>query len=88
MKDWMKLARGIALLTQFGLSLVTPLLLCVGICWWLTVRRGAPGWVFIPGFFLGLGGSFATARRLYLSVTQKDKDNRKKKRGISFNSHD
>ena len=31
MKDWMKLARGIALLTQFGLSLVTPLLLCVGI---------------------------------------------------------
>ena len=42
MKDWMKIARGLALLTQFGLSLVTPLLLCVGICWWLTVRRGAP----------------------------------------------
>ena len=33
------------------------------------------GWIYIPGFIMGLGGSFMTAYKLYLAImkTQKKK---------------
>lgn len=82
----MDLSKSIVLLTQFGLSLVTPLLLCLGVCWWLNTRVGVGGWVFIPGFFFGLGSSAMVGYKLYRSVTEQDKKE-KKKPPVSFNRH-
>ena len=77
MKDWAGIFKNITMLTQFGLSFITPLLLCLALCWWLTSRFGLGGWIYIPGFFLGLGGSGMVAYKLYVSVTHRQKSKRK-----------
>lgn len=88
MKVWTDMIKNITLLTQFGLSFVTPVFLCLALCWWLNSYAGIGGWVYIPGFFFGLGGSFMVAYKLYLKVTdQQKKEDRKKKKKVSFNKH-
>ena len=77
MKDLAKLSKQLILFTQFGLSVIMPLLLCLLLCWVLTDRMAVGGWIYIPGFFFGLGGSGVTAWKMYLSV-QKDLDNKPK----------
>lgn len=86
MKYWTDMLRNLTALTQFGLSLITPLLLCLGLCWWLSSRLGVRAWVYIPGFFFGMGGSAMVAYKLYLTVIKKDKKEKKKNK-ISFNRH-
>lgn len=86
MKQWADIIKNVSMLTQFGLSLLTPLLLCLGLCWWLTSRFDLGGWVYIFGFFFGLGGSGMVAYKLYLSETQHRKKEEKKDK-ISFNRH-
>ena len=83
--DISKIMKRLTLLTQFGLSLIMPLLMCLAFCWYLTYRFNAGVWVYIPGFFFGLGASFMTAYKFYLSVTAKEKEG--KKPPMSFNSH-
>ncbi|MCD7735610.1 MAG: AtpZ/AtpI family protein [Lachnospiraceae bacterium] len=81
--------KNITLFSQFGLSLVTPLLMCMLACWWLTSHAGLGTWVYLPGFVLGLGGSGTFAYRSYLTVIkreEKDK-NEKKREKVSFNKH-
>lgn len=86
MKNWTGIMKNITMLTQFGLSFITPILLCLGGCWWLTMRFGVGGWVFIPGFFFGMGGSGMVAYKFYLSITNGQRKEKKKER-ISFNKH-
>lgn len=86
MKNWTDIIKNVTMLTQFGLSFVTPLLLCLAACWWLTTYLGVGGWVYILGFFFGLGGSFMVAYKLYLSVVNREKKEEKKNK-ISFNRH-
>ncbi|MDO4632829.1 MAG: AtpZ/AtpI family protein [Eubacteriales bacterium] len=86
MKYWAGIAKQLSLLTQLGLSLITPLLLCIGICWWLNNSAGLGSWIYIPGFFLGLGSSFTVAWRFYQAITRVQKKDKKKKR-VSFNRH-
>ncbi|MCI6004036.1 MAG: AtpZ/AtpI family protein [Blautia sp.] len=86
MKNWADILKNITLLTQFGLSFITPLLVCLGVCWWLSSHMGVGGWVFIPGFFFGMGGSGMVAYKLYLSVITREKKNRKKQK-VFFNKH-
>lgn len=88
MKQWTNVIRNITMLTQFSLSFVTPLLLCLAACWWITDKTGAGGWVYIPGFFFGMGGSAMVAYKLYLSVTaRQSKEDKKRSKKISFNRH-
>lgn len=86
MKKWSDLIANLTLVTQFGLSLITPLLLCLFLCHWLSTRFGLGGWVYLAGFFFGLGGSGMVAWRLYQSQ-QRRQLKEKKKDKISFNSH-
>ena len=87
-KDLMKLFRQLAMLSQFALSLITPLLLCLGICYLLVSRFGLGGWIFIPGFFFGLGGSGTFAWKFYLAQTREEKkEEQGKKKRVSFNRH-
>ncbi len=86
LNKWNNAMRNLALLTQLGLSLIMPLLMCLAACYLLVSRLGIGAWVYIPGFILGLGGSFMTAWKVYLSVTAKQQKNpRGNQRG--FNQH-
>ncbi|MCD7955411.1 MAG: AtpZ/AtpI family protein [Lachnospiraceae bacterium] len=87
MKKYNDFLKNITLLGQFSLSLITPLLLCLGLCWWLTARAGLGTWIYIPGFFFGLGGSGMFAYKFYLSVIKKDKTDKTGKGKVSFNKH-
>ena len=86
MKGWAHAWRNISLLSQLGLSLAVPLLLCLFLCSWLTGRFGIGSWIYIPGFLLGLGSSGVTAYKLYLSIMKESEKNRKKSR-TAFNEH-
>lgn len=88
MKNWAGVIKGITMLTQFGISFITPLLLCLGLCVWLTQSLGFGGWVFIPGFFFGLGSSFTVAYKTFMHVIKKDKEEEKqKKKKVFYNRH-
>lgn len=88
MKNFAEMYKNILILTQFGLSFITPLLLCLALSWWLTTHFGLGGWVYILGFFFGMGGSGTVAYKLYLSVVNKQKkEEKEKKNPISFNRH-
>ena len=88
MKNWADILKNLTILTQFGLSFITPLLLCLALSWWLTEKFSFGSWVYIPGFFFGLGGSAMVACKLYLSVTShQEKERKKTKQHISFNHH-
>ena len=71
MKQWSKIIKNVTMLSQFSLSLITPLLLCLAFCWFLISHTGVGGWIFIPGFFFGLGGSgtfIVDGREIYMSI--------------------
>ena len=88
MKQWPEIIRNVTMLSQLGLSLITPILICLAVCWLIVSKTGVGGWVYIPGFFFGLGGSAMVAYKLYLSVCSHQKKERKeKKQHISFNRH-
>ena len=71
MKDWAAISQRLVMIGQLGLSLLMPLLLCLGACYLLTSRLGLGLWIYLPGFIFGLGGSFMTAYKLWLSVNRK-----------------
>ena len=88
MKQWSEIIKNVTMLSQFSLSLITPLLLCLAFCWFLISHTGVGGWIFIPGFFFGLGGSGTVAYKFYLSINkQQRKESRKKRNKVSFNRH-
>ncbi len=86
MKHFKEVYQNIFMLSQLGLSFIMPLLLCLALCWFLTDKAGVGGWVYILGFFFGLGGSFTTAYKFYLTTIKYQKKEPKKKK-ISFNKH-
>ena len=48
MKKWTDIIEKLTMLTQLSLSLVTPLLLCLGLCWWSSNRWSLGGWMICP----------------------------------------
>ena len=45
--------KNITMVTQFGLSLLTPTLICLFACWWLVEHTGVGQWIYIIGFIFG-----------------------------------
>ncbi|MBR2123392.1 MAG: AtpZ/AtpI family protein [Lachnospiraceae bacterium] len=86
MKDLSKIMRQLTLVGQLGLSLATPLLLCLFVCYLLISKLSAPAWIYIPGFILGIGSSMMTAWKFYTAVISRD-NKKKKDSTISFNDH-
>ena len=88
MKKGIEIWKNITMLSQFGLSFITPLLLCFAGGWWLVAETGVGGWIYILGFFFGMGGSVTVAYKFYLStVKHQKKEEKKKKQKVSFNRH-
>lgn len=86
MKNLASIFTQITFLSQLGLSLIAPLLLCLLFCSWLTGRFELGGWVYLPGFFLGLGGSAMTAYKIYLEIIKQEKK-KKRRSGAFYNKH-
>ena len=61
-------------------------LICMGACYLLTSRAGLGLWIYIPGFILGLGASFMTAYKLWISVSEKERK-KAEEEPPAFNSH-
>lgn len=80
------IVKHVALLGQLGLSVLMPLLLCLAFCWYLNTKHNVGLWIYLIGFFFGIGSSFMTAYKFYQNEIQKEKKENKKKR-VSFNRH-
>ena len=95
MKQWAEIGRLFSYLTQLGLSLITPLLFCLAVCYLLTTKAGAGAWIYLPGFILGIGSGIMVARNLWKVIERdltKKKEDRpvvrsKHEKGTSFNEH-
>ena len=40
MKQWSEILRNVTMLSQLGLSFITPLLLCLALCWFIISKTG------------------------------------------------
>ena len=84
---WNQIFAQLTLLAQLGLSLAMPLLMCLGACYLLCTRLGVGLWVYLPGMILGLGASFMTAYKVYLSVTGREKKQKRGENEKNYNRH-
>ena len=44
LKQWSEILRNVTMLSQLGLSFITPLLLCLALCWFIISKTGVGGW--------------------------------------------
>lgn len=73
-------------LTQLGLSIAAPLLICVLGSVWLRGRFGLGGWAVVLGTVLGIGGAFVSLwQNLKAMERQAAEDDRDS--GVGFNDH-
>ena len=86
-RNMSKILGQFAMVGQLGLSLLMPLLLCLFGCYLLCTKLSVGAWVYIPGFIFGLGGSMATAYKVYLSVIHREEKKKKDNNEVFFNRH-
>lgn len=82
-----KLLRNLAWLTQLGLSIIAPPVLCIGGCWWLQARFNLGVWIMVLGIVLGLGASASGALQFYRMV-RRQAEKGKKDPPSAFNTHE
>ncbi len=94
MKDIFTIARDLAWLTQFGLSVVLPPVLCLLGADWLRGRLGLGSWVMLAGIAVGgLGavGGLVSSLRALRRQGQEHREGRegqpKDKPPVSFDRH-
>ena len=82
----MKNLRLITWFMQFGLSVVTPLVLCILVSVWIRNRYNTGGWVILIGILLGIGsavcGLIDSMRTMKRLAETEDRD-----APVSFNEH-
>jgi len=88
LKPWAKTFRSLAWLTQLGLSIAAPPLLCVWVCLRLQSRFSLGSWVVILGILLGLGGSISSAMTFYRMMMRRQNGRSAPKRPDAFNDHE
>lgn len=66
-----KVIRGLAMITQVGISMMTPIFLCAAIGWWLDRQFHTQCW-FIIMLVLGVGAAFRNMYVVTLSFYSKD----------------
>lgn len=84
-KGWYKALEDLVWLTQLGLNLLLPLVLCLGGCWWAVNHWSWPMWAYVPAIVLGLaagGQNFWVFAKEHLKRAKKEKPRR-----VGFNSH-
>ena len=86
MQGWLKAFRELAWLTQLGISLITPPLLCAAVCWWAIGRLGWPAWTMLPALGLGFGAAAVGFYNFY-KYTQRKSVRGHKKDPPAFNDY-
>lgn len=79
--------RELVWLTELGLSIVSPLVLCVLGAAWLRGRFSLEPWIVIIGLLVGLGGAFSAGLAFYRHTRLMDKKPGKKDPPVYFNEH-
>ena len=78
--NWLEAMQNLAYLTQFGLSVAEPIVLCLWGAHWLQQRFVLGSWVMLLGLVLGLGSaasSFLSFLRYFQRRTNKKPPNGK-----------
>lgn len=71
MKNLIKLGRDFLYISQLGLSIITPIVLCVWLGRFLEKKFMLGGWAVFLGIFLGLGGSVSSIIGFYKYAMKK-----------------
>lgn len=86
MNSFYKILNDLVWLTQLGLTMLLPLVMCLGGCWWAVEHWEWPGWLYLPAILLGLaagGQNFWRFAKQRMNQAQKEKSSR-----VGFNSHE
>ena len=70
-KGWYKALEDLVWLTQLGLNMLLPLVMCLGGCWWAVSHWGWPMWVYLPAVLLGLAAELLGLRQRAARPLQK-----------------
>lgn len=63
----------LGMITQFGLSTLTPMLLCILGAVWLKARFSLGDWVVLVGVLLGAGSGFLSMLKMIRSMAELSK---------------
>lgn len=86
MRDIYDVLKNLVWITELGLSVAAPPVLCILAAVWLRDRFGLGGWVVVLGVLLGVGGAAASLVSC-LRAMKAAVDGKKDDRGTSFNEH-
>lgn len=89
MRSIAKALEDLVWVSQLGLSLIMPVLLLMGLCYWLTTTFAVGVWVYLPAILLGLGVGGSSFYSFWKMMQRKHALQKKEKPNtISFNRHD
>ena len=63
----------LAMVTQFGISTITPMLLCIFAALWLKDRFALGDWVVLIGVFMGIGSGFLSMMKMIRQMSELSK---------------
>ena len=63
----------LAMVTQFGIGTITPMLLCIFAALWLKTRFGLGDWVVLIGVFMGVGSGFMSMMKMIRQMSELSK---------------
>jgi len=85
LKGWYKALEDLVWLTQLGLNMLLPLVMCLGGAWWAVNNWNWPEWAFLPAVLLGIA---AGAQNFwYFAKEHMDRTKKEKPKRVGFNSH-
>lgn len=87
MKDLYDITRHLVWLTQFGLSICLPLILCVAASVWVQKTFSLGGWVVAAGVILGILGAVGSLRYSLKAMERQGREPKKEPPSVSFNRH-
>ena len=87
MNSHSKALQNLLWISQLGVSLITPPLVCIWGAYWLQNHFSLGGWIMILGIILGFGAAASSGMAFYRMVLRQAKK-KEEKHGKSFNSHE
>ena len=87
MKGWYDAARHLVWVTQFGVSVCMPLLLCTAGSVWLRQTFSLGGWVVLAGVLLGVLGAVGGMRASLRAMNRQGKSKPAENPPVFFDRH-
>ena len=87
MNERFRFLKNLVWMTQLGLSIAAPLVLCILGAVWLRDRFGWGGWVVALGILIGLGAAVSSLWSSFKSIQRQAGEEDKGDPGVSFNDH-